>query len=122
EFGGCLPVNGQFLSSRDFSVQTFDDILRDLDLDHKQVIQIAIVLLGSVVGVGACIDQLRVEAKMCSGSADAALQNVRHPQIISDLTEISFAAVLHHAGPANHFEVGDLCQLGQDVVLHTIGK
>src|SRR6476661_11237090 len=59
---------------------------------------------------------------MPTSSANAALQNVRYPQIISNLTEISFATVLHHAGPANDFQVGDLRQLGQYVVLQTIGK
>src|SRR6266513_873925 len=59
---------------------------------------------------------------MRAGSADAALKHMRYTQIISDLTEISFAAVIHHAGPADHLEIGDFCQLGQNVVLHAIGK
>src|SRR5207249_8630103 len=49
-------------------------------------------------------------------------QNMRYPQIISDLTEISLATVIHHAGPANDFQVGDCRQLGQNVVLHTINE
>src|SRR5438034_4824943 len=59
---------------------------------------------------------------MRAGSADAAFQNMRYPQIISDLTEISFATVIHNTRPADDFQIGDLCQLGQNVVLHTIGE
>ena len=59
---------------------------------------------------------------MRAGSADAALQNMRYPQIISDLAEISFAAIFHHTGPADDFQIGDLRQLGQNVVLHTIDE
>src|SRR5215467_2271870 len=72
--------------------------------------------------VSARIDQLRVEAKVRADSADTTLQNMRYSQIISDLTKISFATVLHHAGPADDFQVANLCQLGQNVVLYAIGK
>ena len=96
--------------------------MRDLALDCEQIIQIAIVLLGPDVRVSARVDQLRVETKMRAGSADAAFQNMRYAQIISDLTEISFATVIHHTGPADDFQIGDLRQLGQNVVLHTIDK
>ena len=47
---------------------------------------------------------------------------MRDSQLVPDLAHISFAAVVHHAGPADDFEIGDLRQLGQNVVLHTIGK
>src|SRR5207249_8674107 len=72
--------------------------------------------------VSARLDQLRVEAKMRAGSADAAFQNMRYAQIISDLTEISLATVIHHAGPADDLEICDPRQLGQDVVLDAIDE
>ena len=59
---------------------------------------------------------------MRAGSADAAFQNMRYTEIVSDLTEISFATVFHHAGPADHLQIGDLRQLSQKVVLHAIGR
>ena len=40
---------------------------------------------------------------MRAGSADAALQNMRYAQIISDLTEISFATVIHDTRSADDF-------------------
>src|SRR6266550_6402054 len=58
EVGGWLALNGPFLSSRDLGVQAFRHSLRDLALDGKHVVQIAIVLLGPYVGVGASVDQL----------------------------------------------------------------
>src|SRR6478672_2647550 len=60
--------------------------------------------------------------KMRPGSLDAALQNMRYPQIISNLTEISFATVIHDTRSADDFQVADLGQLGQNVVLHAISK
>src|SRR6266568_3764339 len=122
EIVGGLFLNRQSLRCRDPGAQSFGDFLRDLALDGEQIVYIAIVLLGPYVGVSACVDQLRVQTKMRAGSADAAFQNMRYSQIISNLTDISFATVLHHAGPADDFKIGDLRQLGQNVVLHTIGK
>ena len=60
--------------------------------------------------------------KLRPGPADAALQNVRYAQIVTDLSHISFVAIFHHAGPADHFQIGDLRQLGQNVVLDTIDE
>ncbi len=47
---------------------------------------------------------------------------MRDSQLVPDLAYIPFAAIVHHAGPTDHFQIGDLRQLGQNVVLHTIGK
>ena len=43
-------------------------------------------------------------------------------QQIADLMHILFAAVLHDAGAADHFEIGDFPKLGQNVVLDAVGK
>src|SRR5437660_8705408 len=47
---------------------------------------------------------------------------MRYPKRIANLAHISFTAIFHHACPADDFEIGDLRQLGQDVVLHAIGE
>ena len=47
---------------------------------------------------------------------------MRYTQIIADLADISFAAVIHHACPADNFQIADLRQLGQNVVLYAIGE
>ena len=98
------------------------DFLRNLALDCEQIIQIAIVLLGPDMRVSARLDQLRIDTKMRAGSADAAFQNMRYTQIITDLTEISFATVIHDTGPADDFEVSNPRQLGQKVVLNAIDE
>src|SRR6266513_1928096 len=71
EVGGWLALNGPFLSSRDLGVQAFRHSLRDLALDGKHVVQIAIVLLGPYVGVGASVDQLRVQVSPITAPACA---------------------------------------------------
>ena len=88
------------------------DLLRDLALDRKQIVQIAIVLFGPNVGVSARVDQLRVQMKPRAGPADASLQNVRYPQLVTDLAHISLAAIIHDAGPADDFQGGDPRKLG----------
>ena len=35
---------------------------------------------------------------------------------------VLLAAILHHAGAADDLEIGNLRQLGQNVVLDTVGK
>src|SRR5215471_14354756 len=122
EIGGWLALKGHLFSRCDFGFQLLCDFLSDLALDGEQLVYIAVVLLDPDVGVRACVDQLRVEAKMRAGSADAALQNMRHTQIITDLTKISLATVIHHAGPADDFQIGDSRQLGQKVVLNAIDE
>ena len=120
EVGGWLALYGPFLRSRDLGVQSFGDSLRDLALDREQVIQIAIILLRPDVCVRARINQLRIQVNPITAPARASLQHVRHAKRIADLAHISFATIFHHAGPTDHLEIGDLRQLGQNVVLHAI--
>src|SRR4029453_1418433 len=103
-----------------FGVKVLGNFLRDLTLDCEQIIQIAVVFLSPDVGVGASVDQLRIQVNPISAPACASLQHVGHAKCIADLADISLAAIFHHAGPADYFEVVDLGQLGQNVVLHTI--
>ena len=98
------------------------DLLRDLALGGKQIFQIAIVLLRPDVRVGARVDQLDVYVKPGTCLAYAAFQDVRHSKRISDLARVLLAAKSHDAVAADHLEVGNFRQLGQDVVLNTIGK
>jgi hypothetical protein len=47
---------------------------------------------------------------------------VRYLKFFTDLTRVLFALISHHARPANDFEIGNLRQLGQKIVLDTVGK
>src|SRR6476659_8339936 len=60
EIAGRPPLNRQFLSSRDFGAKPLSDFLRSLALDRKQVVQIAIVLLGPDMRISAGVDQLHI--------------------------------------------------------------
>src|SRR5882724_4230344 len=84
EIAGRFALNGKFLSGCNFGVKLLSDFLRDLALDSEHVVQIAIVLFGPNMCVGARIDQLRVEMEPGARPADAALQNMRYPQLVTD--------------------------------------
>jgi hypothetical protein len=122
EIRGRWTLDGQFLSWRDVGVEAFCDFLRDLVLNREHVFQIAIVLLRPDVRIGARVDQLGVHMEPGPGLSDAAFQHVRNAQRIADLARISLAAILHHAGPTDYFEISNFRQLGQNVVLDAVGK
>ncbi|HJZ81192.1 MAG TPA: hypothetical protein VKD91_12635 [Pyrinomonadaceae bacterium] len=48
--------NSQFLSSRDFHVKAFCDLVRDLTLNREYVFQIAVIFVRPDVRIGARID------------------------------------------------------------------
>src|SRR6266513_3866573 len=56
EIAGRPALNRQFLSRGDFSVKLLSDFLRNLALDRKQVVQIAIVLFDPDVGISPRVD------------------------------------------------------------------
>src|SRR5437867_12444442 len=122
EIAGRPALNRQSLSSRDFGAKLLSDFLRNLALDRKQVVQVAIVLFGPDVSVRARVDQLRVHMKPGADHPDAALQHMGDSQLVTDLTHVPLAAIVHYAGPADHLQIGDFCKLGQNVVLHTIDE
>src|SRR5438105_12353276 len=47
---------------------------------------------------------------------------MRNAKCVADLPSIARAAICHHARAANDLEIGNLGQLGQNVVLDAIGK
>src|SRR4030095_6299208 len=98
------------------------NLLCNLTLDCKQIIQIAVVFLGPDVGVGARIDQLHIQVNAITAPACASFQQVRHAKPIADLATISLATIFHHAGSAEDFEIGYLRELGQNVVLNALSK
>ena len=57
-------------------------------------------------------------------SLHAAFQEMRYAKLFPDLAQVAprRLPISHHTGAADDFEVGDLGQVGQDFVLHAIGK
>src|SRR5206468_10339045 len=88
----------------------------------KQTVQIKFVLVGPDVSIGARVNELRIHMDPRSSFPHASLQHMGDPKGFSDLANVPFASIFHHAGAADYFQVGHLRQLGQNVVLNTVGK
>src|SRR5262245_47513085 len=69
-------LDGQLLSRRKFGVKLSCDPLRDLALNCKHVLEIAIVFFRPDVGIGAGVDQLDVYVKPGACLANTAFQDV----------------------------------------------
>ena len=74
------------------------------------------------MGIGASVDELRVDVNAVGGALHAPFKDVPDAKIFCDLAQVSRDAtlVLHHAGTTNHFQIGNLRQVGQDFVLHAV--
>ncbi len=93
-------------------------------MDGEDIGQIAIVGLGPEMRVVAGIDQLGDHPHFVGRTLHAPLDNMRHAELLADLAQIARRAafVLHDAGAADHFQVGNPGQMGQDLVLHALSK
>jgi hypothetical protein len=92
-------------------------------LQREEIEQLAIESIRPNVGVGPGIDELNVYAHPIAGAADRSLQDMGHAQRIADLAQVPQAGlVLAHRGPADHFQVRDLGQVREDVVLDAVGE
>src|SRR4051794_9270852 len=49
---------------------------------------------------------------------------MRHAKLLADFAQIALSPglVLHHGRATDHLEVGDLGEVGQDLVLHAVGE
>ena len=55
--------------------------------------------------------------------ADAAFQHMRYLKGLPDLANALFGiAILRHAVPADHFEIGYLGEICQNIVLYAVGE
>src|SRR5439155_21002534 len=72
----------------------------------------------------AGIDQLRADPHLSASALHAAFQDVRHSKLLSYLTQVSWIANLvdHYRRATDHFQVGNLSEISQNLVLHAIGK
>jgi hypothetical protein len=55
---------------------------------------------------------------------DGTFHDVSDPELPTDLPHVAFGAglVLLHTGVANHLQIRDLAEIGQDLVLNAIGE
>src|SRR6266481_4143783 len=49
---------------------------------------------------------------------------MRDAELLRDLAQVALhaALILHHRGAADHFEIGQLGEVGQGFILHAVGK
>src|SRR5205085_8839346 len=112
------------ITRRQFRLKLISDCFRDLALNGENISKIAIVSLCPEMGVVPRINQLRIYAHTIVCSLHATLEQMYHAELSSNFAEIAphLALVLHHAGTADDLEVGDLSQIRQDFVLHSVGE
>jgi hypothetical protein len=89
--------------------------LRHLRFNREDVIQVSVVFLRPDACVGASVHQLCIYVHLCARTPHRSFQDVGDAQGIADLLYILFTAILHHAGAADHFEVGDF-SVDQNVI------
>jgi hypothetical protein len=76
------------------------------------------------VRVVAGVDQLRDHAHPVGRALDAAFHDMRDSELLSDLAQVALRSrlVLHYRRATDHPQVGDLRQIAQNLILHTIGE
>ena len=82
-----MGVDGLSLGQRDLfgevelQLQRLDDLLRDLLLDIKDVVQLAFVGVSPDLAVGAYVDELHVDAKGVLEASHAAADDVARAEL-----------------------------------------
>ena len=75
------------------------------------------------VRVRASVDQLRVDPDPVTDAAHRPLEHMSNAKSGSDLAQIAgTTAILPNGGATDHFQVGHLGQVRQNVVLNAIGE
>src|SRR3954447_5240260 len=70
------------------------------------------------------VDQLDGHDDPVSAAADTALEHVDYAEGLRDLRQVVFSrpAIRHDGRAADHLQVVDLRQAGQDIVLDSVGE
>ena len=101
----------------------FDDAVRHLVLQRKDIGHVAVVAVRPDMGPGPCIDQLGIDPDAVAGAADRALEHRSHAEFAPDRPDIDVLAFVGEAGVAgDDREAGDLRQVGYDVFAHAVGE
>src|SRR4051812_22730987 len=76
------------------------------------------------MGVRLHFYELRGHPDLAALAADTSFENVRDPQFTSDFAKVSRWAgnVIRDTRARDHFQIGEFCECGQDVLLHALGK
>ena len=70
------------------------------------------------------VDQLRVHTHFAARTLDASFQHVSNAKLLGDLAQVPWTAgfVDHHRRVTNHFQIGYLGEISQNLVLDPIRK
>ena len=96
----------------------------ELVLDREHVRDVAVVAFRPQMRICSSVYQLRADPHSATRALDRAFKNVSDPECFADFAEVALNAVfvLHHRCAANDFEVGHFREIGQDLVLNSIGE
>src|SRR4029077_11299059 len=118
-----LAFESRFFRGRKLGLERVGDFLREIGLNGKHIRHIAIIIARPNMLVTVGVDQLHVYPHLVAGAADAAFENVRNSELLADLANIrSLAAITHDGSARDHFELTNFRKVGQNVILHSIGK
>src|SRR6516164_9324816 len=111
------------LEFEQFQLDSAGDGGGDLVLQFEQVGQIAVASLGHDVMAGIGLDQLRRDPYPTARFAHATLDDVAHPQFLSDLPNVNGPALVGEGRGARDYREGaPACEQRDDVLGDTVGK
>ena len=75
------------------------------------------------MGIGLRVDQLHIDPHLIGRFLHATFKNVRYAKLLRDLSEIArFALIALRGSARNYFQVCDLSQPRQDLLLDPFGE
>jgi hypothetical protein len=97
--------------------------LGQVSLNGKHISKITIIIFRPHVLVGVGVNQLHVYTHSIADAANAAFQNGTNSQSLSDFTNVGcLPSIRHDRGARDHFQIADLRQIGEHVVLNAVRK
>ena len=103
--------------------QSISNAFRNLALDRENVGQFSIVCVRPKMRVGESINELHIHANLIVCFLHAAFENIRDAELLRNLREIIRRTFEMLSGCArNHFQIGDLGQPCENLILHPFGK
>ena len=117
------PPDTRALVERQLGAKRRRDLERDVRLDRKDVVEVAVVRFGPDVFVGARIDELRHDAHAVLRAANASLDEHPHAERHSDLPQALLALLERHGRRARgDAEVPDLREVRDHVLGDAVGE
>ena len=107
---------------RKLRLQLVGNGLCDLTLNREYVRKIAVIGLRPELLIGSCIDQLRIDTHPIGSTLHASFHDMCYSELLANFAQVSWSAglVLHRRCPADHFQIGDPGEIGQNFILDAI--